>query len=59
MPCYEVRTVSVEFKAKNEALLHKAIKELGWTEYQLGNNRLRVTNKNYDSFTIDLGIEKA
>lgn len=29
MPCYEIRTVSVEFKASNVNLLKKAIENLG------------------------------
>ena len=30
MPCYEVRTMSVEFKTKHLNLLQKAIESLGW-----------------------------
>ncbi len=33
MPCYEVRTVSVQFKVENIDLLKKAI---GWEGYRLG-----------------------
>jgi len=31
MPCYEVRTYSVEFKAGNRAIFDAAVKALGWT----------------------------
>jgi len=30
MPCYEVRTISVEFRAENRDVLDAAIKQLGW-----------------------------
>lgn len=30
MPCYEVRTLSVEFKAEHIDLLEKALDSLGW-----------------------------
>ena len=30
MPCYEVRLVSVEFKASNEKILQEAAKALSW-----------------------------
>ena len=31
MPCYQVRTYSVEFKAGNRAIFDAAVKALGWT----------------------------
>jgi hypothetical protein len=30
MPCYQINTVSVEFKAANKEILQKAVKALGW-----------------------------
>ena len=30
MPCYQVQSVSVEFKAANATLLDRAIEDLGW-----------------------------
>jgi len=48
----------VEFKAKNEELLHKAVKELGWTEQKVGN-QIRITDKQWNSFNVDLAVGKA
>lgn len=55
MPCWEVRTVNVEFKAANAALLDKALKELGW-QYRVDGKIVRVSGRSaYDS-TIELDL---
>ena len=58
MPCWEVRTMSVEFKAKHLALLWKAVKALGWI-YEGTVGGLRVRTSARDSFEIDLAAGKA
>ena len=35
MPCYQVRTYSVEFKAGNRAIFDAAVKALGWTPFDI------------------------
>ncbi len=35
MPCWEVRTMSVDFKADNQDLLTAAMQSLGWTAIEL------------------------
>lgn len=37
MPCYEVRLVSVEFKAAHRDLLLQALKEMGWSYRERGS----------------------
>lgn len=39
MPCYEVRTMSVEFKAKHVDVLEQALKNLGWY-YNINQDRV-------------------
>lgn len=39
MPCYEVRTISVEFKAENEDLLDRAIQATGMNTRLISNGR--------------------
>jgi hypothetical protein len=58
MPCYEVRTMSVEFKAENSGLLDKAVKALGW-EIQHSGKTAYVRTKTYDVFEINLQDGKA
>lgn len=31
IPCYQVNTISIEFRPENRALLEKAVATLGWT----------------------------
>ena len=53
MPCYEVRTVSVEFKIKNIDLLKKAIEKVEYkiiSTYQDGS--IHVQNKDYRDLFI-------
>jgi hypothetical protein len=57
MPCYEVRTISVEFKAGNVRLLQLAAAALGY-ETELNGSMLKIIGK-YDSFSIDLAAGKA
>lgn len=42
MPCYEVRTLSVEFKADNRQLLDAAIKAIGLQAYWHTEDRVDV-----------------
>lgn len=46
MPCYEVRTVSVEFKVENIDLLKKAIENAGWRIDQMYKDvSINITDK--------------
>ena len=54
MPCYEVRTMSVEFKAQHKSLLMMALKNLGWN-WREENGKLNVS---YD-IVIDLSNQQA
>jgi len=42
MPCYEVRTVSVEFKAENRKLLDAALDKIGSIHCTLADGRLVI-----------------
>ena len=57
MPCYEVRTISVEFKARNLELLKQAVAEMGWT-YHEATGRV-VNNSGEVIITIDTVQDKA
>jgi hypothetical protein len=61
MPCYEVRTLSVEFHAKNRKLLEQAIDSLCWHRvYDPVYDRIYVADaNNLNGFTIDLAQERA
>ena len=61
MPCYEVRTVSVEFHAKHRDLLEAALKALGWTFQQADFGDILVVGRpnDWDPFTIDLNTSRA
>jgi len=55
MPCYEVRTMSVEFKAQHKDLLIEAIKKLGWErEMRLVGDTVIVRG-----MRVDLKTQKA
>jgi hypothetical protein len=43
MPCWEVRTMSVEFRAKNRKLLEQALDALGWSWWEHESNVLTVS----------------
>ncbi|MFH0901556.1 MAG: hypothetical protein V2A73_13090 [Pseudomonadota bacterium] len=58
MPCWEVRTMSVEFKAKHHKLLKQAIEALGWT-YESTAEGLKVKGSSWGTFTVDLASQKA
>jgi len=58
MPCWEVRTMSVEFKAKHRKLLEQAIESLGW-EHESVARGIRIKTSTWNSFTIDLASQKA
>ena len=51
MPCYEVRTVSVEFKAENRQLLDAAIKATGM---RIWKHDADVVNLEYGKIILDL-----
>jgi hypothetical protein len=40
MPCYQVRTYSVEFKAHNRAILDLALKSLDWIREPTGSDKV-------------------
>ena len=42
MPCYESRTISVEFHAEHRAVLDDAIASLGWRVREMDNGVLSV-----------------
>jgi len=44
MPCYEVRTVSVEFKVGNIDLLKKALEKAGFKRIEWTENNVRFEN---------------
>ena len=50
MPCWEVRTISVEFQAKHRDLLDQAISVVGLRVRELGRNRIGLNN----GITLDL-----
>ncbi len=52
MPCYSVRTISVEFHAENVDLLKKALLSLGFST-RSGSNSLNVYDKSNRVTTID------
>ena len=55
MPCWEVRTVSVEFYAKNRALLEKSLQELGWRVKENSAQAIVAFPKDsYNQITLDL-----
>lgn len=58
MPCYQTNLMSVEFKAKNRALLIDAIKSLGW-KFQGVGNEIVVTTGSYDTLTLRLDSQQA
>ena len=51
MPCYEVRTMSVEFHAQHKSLLITALKNLGW-------NWREEKGKLFTSYDIEVDLEK-
>lgn len=53
MPCYEVRTVSVEFKVAHVDLLRKAVKDLGWRMEERGNDITVWSTGGYGVMTLD------
>lgn len=44
MPCYQIRTMSVEFKADNRDLLDAALAALGWKVFEQFSGQLIVGN---------------
>ena len=59
MPCWEVRTLSVEFQAKYRDLLEEAIADLGWSLDQLKEGRWQIFPQGATSFLVDLDQGKA
>ena len=67
MPCWEVRTMSVEIRAKHRKLLEQAIEALGWKWENIADGILvRIEGwfegrfiSNWDAFTINLASQKA
>lgn len=59
MPCYQVNTISVEFKVKHSDLLRQAIEALGWKMVAIAGGskkptRLSVQYSGYRSLTINM-----
>lgn len=52
MPCYEVNTMSVEFKAKYKSILVQTLTSLGF-KLSVNNNKIYTSN-----FTFDLDKQK-
>jgi len=64
MPCWEVRTTSVEFHAKHRKLLEQAVNALGWERVNSASNTsadVLVIRRpgDWDPFTIDLANGRA
>jgi hypothetical protein len=55
MPCYEVRTVSVEFKVENIDLLKRALENIGW--YVRGENKRSIAIKRKDEYAFPVAID--
>ncbi len=53
MPCYEVRTISVEFHISNIELLQKAIEKLQWKSWNIDKGLITIQDNNYNQITID------
>lgn len=51
MPCYEVRTISIEFHVSNLDLLKKALEKMNVQVVRQDENGITF-NKGYDQFTI-------
>ncbi len=56
MPCYEVRTVSVEFHVENRKLLDAAIKSIGCVVSAATSDKIVL---DYGAVTVDLAAGKA
>ena len=54
MPCYEVNTVSVEFKIAHRNLLEAAVKVLGWSIRSNTTTSVLVEDQSFNSLLIDL-----
>jgi len=57
MPCYEVRTISCEFKAANADLLKKALDGLGWS--RIVNGDLWTVGPPRTSISLNLELGRA
>ena len=55
MPCYEVRTMSVEFKVAHRDLLERALKALGWS-YHINSLNEVVTIPGYFDAPITVNL---
>lgn len=58
MPCYEIRIMSVEFKAQHLDLLKEAAEKLGWA-CQVDGSKVTIYPSNWGTIRIDLGAQKA
>ena len=54
MPCWEVRTMKVEFQAKNESLLIEVLNAMG-LKYSKIKNTIRI---HFANETVDINLEK-
>ena len=55
MPCWQVRTISVEFKAQHRDLLDEALNDLGWEVLEQNVYGILVRPKgSRDSIRLDL-----
>ena len=56
MPCYQVRLVSVEFKAQSKELLLKALERLGWSYVDVPSKNEIYINRIGVRLMLDQGI---
>jgi hypothetical protein len=55
MPCYEIRTATVQFRVENIDILKKALEKQGLGHYMRSDGYTIVANSGgYNSFVIDL-----
>jgi|SRR3990167_8690444 len=57
MPCYQIRTVSIEFKARNVSVLKKALTNLGFS-FSERSYGLEVHTKNFNKISINFDSQK-
>lgn len=58
MPCYEVRTVSVEFKVGNIEILKKALAADGWLLNKMSNSNNLYARHKDSGQSITINMEK-
>ncbi len=59
MPCYTVRTMSVEFRAAHADVLEEALRSLGWTFTRLARGYLVDCDRSAWSMRLNLDVGTA